>query len=347
MNVRKTSYISASIFFTLNTTPLMDVKETATLNSAEQVGIDLVPFQDLIDEFEPLKEAHELRGEYAAEIRKKAGLQAADTAPSATGKEAARELMARSADTLSRRAVPYALVKGDLKLKQTLSLSYADVRYGEADEDVLAVRALVAAVRALPAEVRTKYRLTKALIDAPEDAAKAFEEADADKIAAHGSTRLATLELPALLAGLRGQLLIMQQLTASMAPEGKQWQSLATAFADANKRRKVLPKQQRDTSKPRIIQRFEVRLADGQPARLLRKAYGAAYTFTVENRSGRDLRLWVAQADGAATTPQTCPAGQVTVLTRADMGPETATYLMGQFVGGGGEAGVVVRKVGE
>ena len=324
----------------------MDAPDIATLNSAEQVGIDLVPFQDLIDEFEPLQEAHALRGEYAAEIRKKAGLQGADTAPSTTGKDAARERMARAADTLSRRAVPYALVKGDLELKQTLSLSYTDVRFGEADEDVLAVRALVKTVRALPEAVRTKYRLTKELIDAPEDEAKAFENADVDKLAAQGSTRLATLELPALLAGLRGQLLIMQQLTAGMAPEGKRWQSLALAFADANKRRKVLPKQQRDTSKPRVIKRFIVRLADGQPALLLRKKYGPAYTLTVENRSGRELRLWMAQADGAPTTPQTCPAGQVTVLTRADMGPETATYLMGQFVGGGGEAGVV-RKVGE
>ncbi|MDO7877231.1 hypothetical protein Q5H93_20970 [Hymenobacter sp. ASUV-10] len=326
----------------------MDAPDTATLNSAEQVGIDLVPFQDLIDSFEPLKEAHEQRGDYVTAIREKAGLQGTDTAPNATGKDSARELMARSADALSQRAVPYALVKGNLELKQKLSLSYADVRYGEADEDVLAVRALVKTVRALPEDVRTKYWLTKELIDAPEAAAKDFEKADVDKTAAHGSTRLATLELPALFTGLRGQLTIMKQLTASLATQkDKRWKSLAKAFADANKRRKVLPKQQRDTSKPRIIQRFEVRLADGQPARLLRKVYGAAYTFTVENRSGHDLRLWLAQADGSPTTPQTCPAGQVTVLTRADMGPETATYLMGQFVGGGGEAGVLVRKVGE
>jgi len=342
------SYISGVIHFTLNSTTLMHTKETATLNSAEQVGIDLVPFQDLIDSFEPLKEAHEQRGEYVAAIREKAGLQGTNTVPSATGKDSARELMARSADVLSQRAVPYALVLGNLELKQKLSLSYADVRYGEADEDVLAVRALVKTVRALPAEVRTKYWLTKDLIEAPETAAAAFEKADVDKTAAHGSTRLATLELPALFTGLRGQLDVMKRLTASLATQpDKRWKSLATAFADANKRRKVLPKQQRDTSKPRVIKRFIVRLADGQPALLLRKKYGSAYTLTVENRSGHDLRLWVAQADGAPTTPQTCPTGQVTVLTRGEMGPETATYLMGQFVGGGGEAGVVVRKVGE
>lgn len=348
MNVRKTSYISESIPFTITTTLFMDIRETATLNSAEQIGIDLEPFEDLIDTFEPLKEAHEQRGDYVAAIREKAGLQGADTMPSATGKDSARELMARSADALSQRAVPYALVLGSLELKQKLSLSYADVRYGEADEDVLAVRALVKTVRALPADVRTKYWLTKDLIDAPELAAKAFEEADEEKITAHGSTRLATLELPALFTGLRGQLEIIKRLTASLATqEDKRWKSLATAFADANKRRKVLPKQQRDTSKPRVIKRFIVRLPDGQPALLLRKKYGSAYTLTVENRSGQELRLWMAQEDGAPTTPQTCPAGQVTVLTRGDMGPETATYLMGQFVGGGGEAGVVVRKVGE
>jgi hypothetical protein len=326
----------------------MDATDIATLNSAEQVGIDLVPFQDLITEFEPLKEAHELRADYATAIRNKAGLQGAVTTPITAGKDSFRELMARSTDTLSQRAVPYALVLGNLELKQKLTLSYNDVRYGEADEDVLHVRALVTAVRALPELVRTKYRLTKELINAPEDAAKAFEGADVDKTAAHGSTRLATLELPALLTGLRGQLAIMKRLTAGMATEGKQWKSLATAFADANKRRKVLPKQQRDTSKPRIIKRFIVRLPDGQPAQLLRKKYGPAYTLTVENRSGQELRLWMAQEDGAPTTPQTCPAGQVTVLTRAAMGPETAEYLMAQFVGdGGGEAGVVVRKVGE
>lgn len=331
------------------TPAIMDTQDTATLNSAEQVGIDLVPFAELIAGFEPLQEAHTLRGDFAAAIRAKAGLQGADTAPNTTGKDSARELMARSADTLSQRAVPYALVKGDLKLKQMLALSYADVRYVEADEDVLHVRALVKAVRELPEAVRTKYRLTKELIDAPETAAQAFVDADDDKIAAQGSTRLATLELPALFTGLRGQLDIMKRLTAGMASDAdKRWKSLATAFADANKRRKVLPSQRRDTSKPRVIKRFIASLPDGQPARLLRKTYGPAYTLTVENRSAHALRLWMAQQDGAETTPQTCPAGQTTTLTRADMGPETATYLMAQFAGdGGGEAKVVVRKVGE
>jgi len=46
------------------------------------------------------------------------------------------------------------------------------------------------------------------------------------------------------------------------------------------------------------------------------------------------------------TTPQLCPAGQTTTLTRRDLGPETARYLTGQFVGAaGGEATVVVRRV--
>ncbi len=54
----------------------------------------------------------------------------------------------------------------------------------------------------------------------------------------------------------------------------------------------------------------------------------------------------MAQQDGAPTTPQLCPAGLVTELTREKLGPDTARYLMGQFVdGSGGEATVAVRRV--
>ncbi|MBC8083059.1 MAG: hypothetical protein H7Z21_07590 [Hymenobacter sp.] len=81
-------------------------------------------------------------------------------------------------------------------------------------------------------------------------------------------------------------------------------------------------------------------------ARLSNTNYGPAYTLTVENRAASALRLWMAQKAGAETTPQLCPAGEITVLTRAALGPETARYLTGQFEGEqGGEATVVVRRV--
>jgi len=196
----------------------MNAEETATLRSAKQVGLDLQPFQDLIDGFAPLQEANQARAEYAAAIAAKAGQQEGNTL-AATSKEAAREHLARTAATLSQRAVAYALAQGDLPLKQRLSLTYADLRYGEAAEDVRHVRELVAAVSALPAAVRTRYRLTPELLQAPADAATAFEQADADHATNQGSTRLASLELPALLAGLRRQLAIMQRLTASLATD--------------------------------------------------------------------------------------------------------------------------------
>lgn len=98
--------------------------------------------------------------------------------------------------------------------------------------------------------------------------------------------------------------------------------------------------------RPRNVRTLPLTLGDGQPVRLANTNYGAAYTLTVENRSATDLWLWMAQKDGARTTPGRCPAGRVTTLTRGAIGPETARYLMGQFEGdGGGQATVVVRRV--
>ena len=86
--------------------------------------------------------------------------------------------------------------------------------------------------------------------------------------------------------------------------------------------------------------------AGGQPQRLANTNYGPNYTLTVENRSAAPLLLWMAQKDGAATTPHTCPAGAETTVKRADIGPATARYLTAQFQGAGsGDATVVVRRV--
>ena len=66
----------------------------------------------------------------------------------------------------------------------------------------------------------------------------------------------------------------------------------------------------------------------------------------MENHAATPLLLWMAQKDGAKTTPLPCPAGAVTVLIRANLGPDTARYLTGQFQAAtGGSATVVVRRV--
>ena len=97
---------------------------------------------------------------------------------------------------------------------------------------------------------------------------------------------------------------------------------------------------------PRIVRTLPVTTAADQPLRLANTNYGPAYTLTVENHSAHSLLLWMAQQDGAKTTPLACPAGQVTVLRREQLGPATARYLMGQFAcAAGGSATVVVRRV--
>lgn len=50
-------------------------------------------------------------------------------------------------------------------------------------------------------------------------------------------------------------------------------------------------------------------------------------------------------AGAALGTPLVCPAGMKRTFRRSELGPETAKRLMGQFVGGEGEAKVVVRRV--
>ena len=62
-----------------------------------------------------------------------------------------------------------------------------------------------------------------------------------------------------------------------------------------------------------------------------------------------DLRLWLGlKPDGAPQgTPVMCPAGMKRTFRRSELGPETARRLMGQFVGGAGEAKVVVRRTAE
>lgn len=219
------------------------------------------------------------------------------------------------------------------------------MRYGDADEDLRHVRALVAKVQGLPKEVRTRFRLTPELIQAPADAADAFEQAHDTKTLAATGTRLASLALPELLKRLRGQLELMQRLIAGMRTEpDPRWEELYVAFTDANKTRTAVGAKGlkgSSAARPALLRTLHLHRQDARPVRLTRTNYPADATVTVENQSGTDFLLWMAQADGAPTTPQTFPAGKV---TRAALGPETAKYLTGRFgASGGGEVKIVVR----
>ena len=327
----------------------MTAQETSILDSGQRVGLAVAPFQKELNDFPALLAAEASRAEVVAAIEAKQATQDTETAATTTDKDAARERMAQATATLSARAVGYALATGQLGLKQAFTLTYTDVRYGEATEDVNHVRDLVAKVQALPAQVRKDYRLTDAVIEAPATAADEFDKADDDQTDAKAATHLATLALPELLRRLSAALLLLKTLLKGQNTDTDpafRWPALYAAFADANKRRGAAVSARKAAAGPRIVRTLPVTTAGPQPLQLVKANYGPAYTLTVENRSAAPLLLWVAQKDGAKTTPATCPAGQITTLTRAHLGPETARYLMAQFEGAqGGEAKVVVRRV--
>lgn len=327
----------------------MNYKETALLERGRRVGLATARFTTEIEGFEPLHEADSARAALVAAIEAKAGEQGQDTSDTALSKEQARELMARHTDTLSNRAVAYALSIGDLGLKRALSLSYTEVRHGDAAEDLRHVRALVSRVQELPAAVRTRFRLTPALIQAPAEAADAYEQAEDTQTMARTGTRLASLALPELLKRLRGQLELMQRLVTGMRTEpDPRWQELYQAFTDANKTRVAVGAKGAvgtRAPKPALLRTLHLHRQDAQPVRLARTNYPADATVTVENQSNSAFVLWMAQADGASTTPQTFPAGKVTTVPRAALGPETARYLTGRFEdAAGGEVKIVVRR---
>ena len=313
------------------------------------MGLAVAPYQAELTDFAPLRTADASRAELVTAIEAEQAAQDTLTTPSTTDKEAAREKMALAAATLSARAVGYALATGQLGLKQAFTLSYADVRYGEATEDVNHVRDLVKAVQALPAKVRTDYRLTEAIVQAPADAADEFDAAGDAQTDAKAAPRLATLALPELLRRLSAALRLMDTLIKGQRTDTDpkfRWAALYDAFAEANKRRGVAAKTRQAAGGSRIVRTLPVTSASGMTLRLANTNYGPAYTLTVENHAATPLLLWMAQKDGAKTTPLPCAAGAVTVLTRANIGPDTARYLMGQFQDAtGGSATVVVRRV--
>ncbi len=327
----------------------MTAQETSILDSGQRVALAVAPYQAELTDFPPLLAANTDRGELVTAIAAQQSKQNTRTTDSTTAKETARENMAQATATLSARAVGYALATNQLGLKQAFTLSYADVRYGEATEDVNHVRDLVNAVQALPAQVRKDYRLTEAVIQAPAAAADAFDAADDTQTDAKAAPRLATLALPELLRRLSAALRLMDTLLKGQRTDTDpkfRWAGLYAAFAEANKRRGVAASVRKAAGGARIVRTLPVTSASGMALRLANTNYGLAYTLTVENRAAVPLLLWMAQKDGAKTTPLACPAGQVTVLIREKLGPDTARYLMGQFEGAaGGSATVVVRRV--
>ncbi|UOQ74207.1 hypothetical protein [Hymenobacter cellulosilyticus] len=84
------------------------------LESAQRVGLALANYEVEVEDFAPLKEANEARAELVAAIGQRAGAQQQETAWVTTSKEELREELARTAATLSDRAVAYALSVGDL-----------------------------------------------------------------------------------------------------------------------------------------------------------------------------------------------------------------------------------------
>ncbi|MBO2009585.1 hypothetical protein [Hymenobacter negativus] len=229
----------------------MDTRATSILDSGQRVGLAVKDHPNELAYFPPLLAAETTRAELVTAIEAQQATQDTATTASTTDKETAREQMAQATATLSARAVGYALATNQLGLKQAFTLSYADVRYGEATEDVNHVRDLVKAVQALPAQVRKDYRLTDAVIQAPADAADAFEQADDDQTDAKAAPRLATLALPELLRRLSAALRLMETLLKGQRTDTDpkfQWPAFYAAFKEANKRR-GLPKRAGKTAK--------------------------------------------------------------------------------------------------
>jgi hypothetical protein len=229
----------------------MDTRATSILDSGQRVGLVAKDYPKELADFPPLQAAETDRAELVDAIEAQQQTQDTRTTPATTDKDDAREKMALATATLSARAVGYALATKQLGLKQAFALSYADVRYGEAAEDVNHVRDLVKGVAALPAKVRQDYRLTDAVIQAPADAADLFDAAEETQIGAKTAPRLATLALPELLRRLSAALRLMEALLKGQRTDPDpafKWPAFYAAFAEANKRR-GLPKRARKANK--------------------------------------------------------------------------------------------------
>ena len=318
-----------------------------TLDRSQRVRVARQDYAAEITGFVPLKSAFATADELTDELQKREGEQNADTTAETKDKDAWRETLARKADTLSKQAVPWAAAQNNVKLQLKLRVSYADLRYGEADEDMDAAREFVALVRAIPAADRTAYRIDATLADAVDEAVAEFEKAAADQTGAKLNTRLATLSIPELGRRLRGVLEQARLLINGQKNTDARWAELATKFNAANKGQKVPGEKQRAAA-ARVVKKLSARGAADEIFELDDQNYAPTYEIRVENVGTVDMRLWMGlEPDGKAQgTPPLCPAGMKRTFRRSELGPETARRLMGQFVGGeDGEAKVVVRRV--
>ena len=331
----------------------MDAIVTEALDRGKRVGLAVVPFAAQVTDFEPLQEALAEVAATVTAMEQKQAEQDTDTTPTTAGVEAARETLARATEPLSNRLVGYALVTGNTMLRQQVSLSYSDVRYGDATEDINAVRALVARAQGLPAAVRTKYKITAVLMQAPLDAATVLEAAEETQTTAKSGTRLATLSLPELDKYLRQQLEIGRRLVAGMKGESAAWKALYAAFTDANKTRKV-PGERRLPDAARVVKKISFQRQDAATQRLDKQNFGPAYELTIKNQSPTDLLLWMGYereplaTEAAPAGAFRCPAGQAVTVRRDKLGEPEARYLTGKFAGEvGGEVRISVRRVVE
>ncbi len=325
----------------------MLVLDKQAFDRGQRVGVAVKGYAAETAGFVPLNDALTLVGALTSELNTREGQQNADTTAETKTKDDWRETVARKADTLSKQAVAWAAAKGDVKLKLKLRVSYSDLRFGEADEDMDAARALVALVRAIPAKDRADYRIDSALADGVEEAVTKFEAAADDQTAVKQQAQLATLSIPELGRRLRGALEQAKLLINGQKGTNDRWAELAKLFNAANKNQK-LPGVAKLAKAARVVKKLTARGEADETFQLDDQNYAPRYEIRVENVGTVDLRLWMGlEPTGAPQgTPLMCPAGMKRTFRRSELGPETARRLMGQFVGGeGGEAKVVVRRV--
>ena len=325
----------------------MDNLDKQTLDRSQRIRVARAEYAPEIAAFTPLQAVFTTTDALTDELERREGEQNADTKAETKTKDEWREILARNADTLSKQSVPWAAANGDTKLRLKLRVTYADLRYGEADEDMDAAREFVALVRAIPAADQVTYRIDATLTTAVEEAVRQYEAAEKDQIKSKQNVQLATLSMPELGRQLRAQLGQAKLLIGGQKNRDDHWAELSKLFTAANKGRK-LPGESKRAKAARVVKKLTAHGATEAPFQLDDQNYAPTYEIRVENIGTIDLHLWMGlEPTGAAQGPPlTCPAGMKRTFRRSELGPETAKRLMGQFAGApGGEAKLTIRRV--